>query len=397
MKNRFMRILPTSDESNALWKDILDFCGKTLPETTVGLERQGTMSDGDSPEFYRRLGQAGWIGCHWPEEYGGRGLRHLDTFIVDEALGYARAPLSGYLLSVKVFGNTLLLFGTEEQKREYLPKIASGEVTFCQGFSEPGAGSDFGSLRTVARREGDEFVISGHKIWTSSAEVAQCMYLAARTDPDAPKHRGISTFVMDMNLPGVTVNTFPTLGGGVLNEVFLDSVRIPAKNLIGELNRGFHQSMRSLDLERSAMDRIGSAWRALDDLAAYVQRDDVLVDGRPLKEQQCVREKIAELYSRLRAARLFGYQLARHLDADRAPSADFSYGKLFIGLLLQAVADATMEIIGPLAQFEHGAELAPYGGLPASLYRACPALTLAGGSSEIQKSVIAVRGLGLPK
>lgn len=394
---RLMRILPTKGESHTLSGEILDFCKRTLPETTVGLERQGTMSDGDSPEFYRRLGQAGWIGCHWPKEYGGRGLRNLDTFIIDEALGYARAPLSGYLLSVKVFGNTLLMLGSDEQKKKFLPKIASGEITFCQGFSEPEAGSDFGSLKTVARREGEEFVISGHKIWTSSAEVAQWMYLAARTDPDALKHRGISTFVMDMTLPGITVNTFPTLGGGFLNEVFLDSVRLPADSLIGELNRGFHQSMRSLDLERAAMDRVGAAARALDDLVAYVQDEGVLSDGRPLAEQQWVREKIADLYVRLRGARLFGYQVARHLDAGKALSADFSYGKLCIGLLSQAIADATMEIIGPRAQFEHGAALAPYQGFPASFYRASPALTLAGGSSEIQKSIIATRGLGLPK
>jgi alkylation response protein AidB-like acyl-CoA dehydrogenase len=392
-----MRILPTRDESEALRQEVLTFCRAVLPETTAGLERQGTMSDGDSPEFYRRLGRAGWIGAHWPREYGGRGIRNLDTFIIDEALGYARAPLSGYLLSVKVFGNTLMLFGTEEQKSTYLPKIARGDAIFCQGYSERDAGSDFGSLKTLARREGDEFVISGHKIWTSSAEVAQFMYLAARTDVDAPKHRGISTFIVDMSLPGITVHTFPTLGGGVLNEVFLDSVRIPASNLLGELNRGFHQSMRSLDLERSAMDRVGSAWRALDDLAAYAQQDGTALDGSALADGEWVRDKIAELYARLQVARTFGYQVARHLDAGSGLSADFSYGKLCVGLLNQAIADASMEIIGPRAQFEYGAPVAPYNGLPASLYRASPALTLAGGSSEIQKSVIAVRGLGLPK
>jgi alkylation response protein AidB-like acyl-CoA dehydrogenase len=392
-----MRILPTRDESEALRQEVLAFCQDVLPETTAGLERQGTMSDGDSPEFYRRLGQAGWIGGHWPEQYGGRGIRHLDTFIIDEALGYARAPLSGYLLSVKVLGNTLMLFGTEEQKQAYLPKIASGEYTFCQGYSEPEAGSDFGSLKTLARREGDEYVITGHKIWTSSAEVATHMYLAARTDPDAPKHRGISTFIVDMNTPGIQVQTFPTLGGGLLSEVFFDQARIPADSLLGELNRGFHQSMRSLDLERSAMDRVGSAWRALDELAAYVQQEGTAPGGGRLADVESVRDKIAELYSRLQVARCFGYQVARHLDAGSGMSADFSYGKLCVGLLNQAIADASMDIIGPRAQFEHGSPLAPFGGLSASLYRASPALTLAGGSSEIQKTVIAIRGLGLPK
>ncbi|RTE67303.1 acyl-CoA dehydrogenase [Amphritea opalescens] len=392
-----MRLIPTHDESQSLRQEVLDFCAKTIPETTEGLERQGTMSDGDSVEFYRQLGQAGWIGRHWPEQYGGKNCSHLETFIIDEALGYARAPLSGYLLSVKVFGNTLMLFGTDAQKEKYLPMITSGEAILCQGYSEPNAGSDFGSLRTSARRDGDDFVINGHKIWTSSAEVATHMYLAARTDPDAPKHRGISTFILDMKTPGVTVNTFATLGGGVINEVFFDNARIPADSLVGELNRGFHQSMRSLDLERSAMDRIGAAKRALDDLSAYVHQDGTAPDGGRLADQPAVREKIAELYGRAQVSRTFGYLIARHLDAGSGASNEFSYGKLYIGLLSQAIADAAVDIIGPSALFEYGSELAVNDGLLTALYRASPALTLAGGSSEIQKSIIAVRGLELPK
>ncbi|NOZ42285.1 MAG: acyl-CoA dehydrogenase [Alphaproteobacteria bacterium] len=392
-----MRLIPTRDESESLRQGILDFCAQVIPETTSGLERQGTMSDGDSIEFYHQLGQAGWIGRHWPEQYGGRNCSHLETFIIDEALGYARAPLSGYLLSVKVFGNTLMLFGTDKQKATYLPLITSGTAILCQGFSEPNAGSDFGSLSTRATRDGDDYVINGHKIWTSSAEVATHMYLAARTDPDAVKHRGISTFVLDMTTPGVTVNTFPTLGGGVINEVYFDNARIPAANLIGELNRGFHQAMRSLDLERSAMDRIGAARRALDDLSTHIHQEGSAPDGGRLADLPAVQEKMAELYGRMQVSRTFGYLIARRLDANEGASSEFSYGKLYIGLLSQAIADAAVDIIGPRAMFEYGAELAVNDGLLTALYRASPALTLAGGSSEIQKSIIAVRGLGLPK
>lgn len=392
-----MRILPTDQEAGPIRNQVLAFCNRVLPETTAGLERQGTMSDGDSPAFQRLLGEAGWIGRHWPVEYGGQGASHLETGIADEALGYARAPLSGYLLSVKVFGNSLLLFGTEAQKRYYLPRIARGEVIFCQGFSEPGAGSDFGSLRTTARRVGNEYIVTGQKIWTSSAEVADYMYLAARTDPEAPKHRGISLFIMDMRSPGVTVRTFPTLGGGVINEVFLDEVRVPAENLIGEPNRGFHQAMRSLDLERTCLDRVGAAWRALDDLREYVQRPGTRPDGGRLADTPAVRERIAELETRLRVARLFGYLVVRRLDAGAGASSEFSYGKLYVGLLTQAIADAMTEIVGFPAQFEHGSALAPIQGRPAAIFRASPALTLAGGSSEVQRTVIAVRGLGLPK
>ncbi|MCW0001573.1 acyl-CoA dehydrogenase family protein [Pararhizobium sp. YC-54] len=391
-----MRLLPSANEEHALREKVLKFCRDNIPETVVGLERQGTMSDGDSRAFYRRLGEAGWIGRHWPKQYGGQGGTHLDTAIVDEALGYARAPLSGYLLSVKVFGNSLLLFGTEAQKNFYLKEITAGRAIFCQGFSEPTAGSDFGALRTSARRDGDSFVVNGHKIWTSSAEVADYMYLAARTDPDAPKHRGISLFVLDMKSPGVTVNSFGTVGGGVLNEVFLDNVRVPAESLIGELNRGFHQSMRSLDLERSCMDRVGAAAFALDSLNSYVHETRP-TNGDRLADVVAVQEKIAELYARLHLARCFGFQIARRLDAGSGASSEFSFGKLYVGLLTQAIADAATDIIGPRAQYEFGAELAVQEGRQAALYRASAALTLAGGSSEIQRTVIAVRGMGLPR
>lgn len=392
-----MRVIPTDGESLTLREQVLDLCREAIPRTVRGLERQGTMSDGDSPAFFRAMGQAGWIGRHWPKEFGGLDASHLETAIVDEALGYGRAPLSAYLLSVKVFGNSLLLFGTDEQKAYYLPKITRGEIMFCQGFSEPTAGSDFGSLRTMARAEGEEFIVSGHKIWTSSAEVATHMYLAARTDPDALKHRGISLFIVDMESPGIRVHTFQTLGGGVINEVFFDNVRVPASRLLGELNRGFHQAMRSLDLERSCMDRVGAAAFSLDRLIEYVNHTGTAPGGGRLSDVPAVREKIGELLTRLCVARCFGYLIARRLDSGKGASAEFSFGKLYVGLLSQAIADATMEIVGPRAQFEHTAPLAVFDGLFPAFYRASPALTLAGGSSEIQRGVIAVRGLGLPK
>lgn len=392
-----MRIIPTDAELAGLRGQVLDFCAKTIPETVFGLERQGTMSDGDSKAFFKALGQAGWIGRHWPEQYGGKSATHLETAIIDEALGYARAPLSAYLLSVKVFGNSLLLFGTEAQKSKYLPMITAGDAMFCQGFSEPMAGSDFGSLKTTAIREGDEYVVNGHKIWTSSAEVATHMYLAARTDTQAVKHRGISLFVLDMATPGVRVNSFGTLGGGVLNEVFLENVRIPAEALLGAENRGFHQAMQSLDLERSCMDRVGASKYSLDQLTEYVGAQGSDGRGGRLADVPAVQEKVGELRAKWQVARSFGYLIARNLDAGKGVSAEFSFGKLYVGLLTQAIADATVDIVGPQAQFEHGSSLAISNGLFPAVFRASPALTLAGGSSEIQRGVIAVRGLGMPK
>lgn len=196
---------------------------------------------------------------------------------------------------------------------------------------------------------------------------------------------------------GITVNSFATLGGGVLNEVFFENVRIPAENLLGDENRGFHQAMRSLDLERSCMDRVGAARFSLDRLVEYVSQDGSDGAGRRLADVKAVQEKIGELRTKLQVARSFGYLIARNLDAGKGVSAEFSFGKLYVGLLTQAIADATVDIVGTLAQFEHGSPHAIFDGLFPAVYRASPALTLAGGSSEIQRGVIAVRGLGLPK
>ena len=175
---------------------------------------QGMPSDGDSHHAYRELGRAGWIGIHWPQELGGRGLTPIETVACEERFGYHWLPLSGYLLSVKTIGNAFLRYAPEHLQRQLLPEIAGGRVMFCQGFSEPGAGSDLASLQTTARLDGDRFIVSGRKIWTSSAGYANWVYLAVRTDSEQPRHRGISVLVAPMESPGLKAFTHPTVGGG---------------------------------------------------------------------------------------------------------------------------------------------------------------------------------------
>ena len=205
---------------------------------------QGMPSDGDSQIGYEAMGEEGWIGLHWPEELGGRGLDPLLTLAAEERFGYHWLPLSGYLLSVKTIGNALIGHASDELQERLLPEIAAGRLVFCQGFSEPEAGSDLAALRTTARRDGDRFVVSGHKVWTSSAQIADWIYLAVRTDPDASRpHRGISVLVADMSSPGIEVREIETVGGGVLNEVFLDEVAVPADQLVGEQNGGWRVLM----------------------------------------------------------------------------------------------------------------------------------------------------------
>ena len=242
--------------------------------------RQGMLSDGDSREVTRALGDAGWIGMTWPEEVGGRGLTHVDAALVEDVFGYHWLPLSLYLLSYKTIGCALERFATPALKERLLGPIARGELTFCQGFSEPEAGSDLASLTTRAVRRGDRLVVDGRKIWTSSAWLADWIYLAVRTNPDEPRHRGISVLVAPIDTPGIEVRRFPVLGGGYLCEVFLDGVEIPAENLVGEVDRGWDVLMHTLDFERITAEKLGGLAWILDGLEARLAETDRLDEAR---------------------------------------------------------------------------------------------------------------------
>src|SRR4051794_23336639 len=215
-------------------------------------------SDGDSRAGYRAMGDQGWIGLHWPEELGGRGRDPLLTVAAEERFGYHWLPLSSYLLSVKTIGNAMLNHASVELQERLLPEIAAGRLVFCQGFSEPEAGADLASLRTTARRDGDRFLVSGHKTWTSSAQLADWIYLAVRTDPAAARpHRGVSVLVAAMDSPGIEVRAIEVVGGGVLNEVFLDEVSVPATQLVGEENGGGGVLMSTPDPQRGRGEKNG--------------------------------------------------------------------------------------------------------------------------------------------
>ena len=238
--------------------------------------RQGMLSDGDSREVTRALGAAGWIGMTWPEELGGRGLTHVDAALVEDVFGYHWLPLSLYLLSYKTIGSALERFAAPALKERLLGPIARGELTFCQGFSEPEAGSDLASLTTRAVRRDDRWIVDGHKIWTSSAWLADWIYLAVRTNPDEPRHRGISVLVAPLDTPGIEVRRFPALGGGYLCEVFLDGVEIPAENLVGDVDRGWDVLMHTLDFERVTAEKLGGLAWILDGLEARLRETERL-------------------------------------------------------------------------------------------------------------------------
>jgi 3-oxocholest-4-en-26-oyl-CoA dehydrogenase alpha subunit len=342
---------------------------------------QGMPSDGDSRAGYEAMGREGWIGLHWPEELGGRGLDPLATVAAEERFGYHWLPLSGYLLSVKTIGNALLGHASPELQERLLPEIAAGRLVFCQGFSEPEAGSDLASLRTSARRDGDRLMVSGHKIWTSSAQIADWIYLAVRTDPDASRpHRGISVLVADMSSPGIEVREIETVGGGLLCEVFLTDVEVPASQLVGELNGGWRVLMSTLDHERVTSEKVGVVLRVVDDLAA--------LDGAapaPLE--------LRRLRGEAEAARLLGRRAASLLAEGRPAAAAASMAKLSISTLVRRTAEAGVSLLGPRALVEGGPDAVGHGRL-AALTRASAGSTVAGGAAEIQRRVIARQGLG---
>ncbi len=352
----------------------------SLAETGEENRYQGMPSDGDSRFAYETMGAAGWIGVHWPKELGGQGLTAFHTVAAEERFGYHWLPLSGYLLSVKTIGNALLRFASQELQKQLIPEIAAGRLIFCQGFSEPGAGSDLAALTTCAERRGEVFVVSGHKIWTSSADLADWIYVAVRTNPDADRpHRGISVLVADMRTPGITVRSFPTLGGGRLCEVFLDEVEIPDSQLVGELNGGWRVLMGTLDYERVTSEKVGILMRLIDELDGIV-------------ETAADRLTLLRLRGEAEASRLHGLRATRLLEAGRPAEAASSMAKLSCAVLAQRLAEEGLRMLGPAALVERGPGAVLAGRL-AALWRAAVGATISGGSAEIQRRVIARRGL----
>ncbi len=344
------------------------------------LRWQGMPSDGDSRTAYAALGQAGWIGLHWPSHLGGRELSPLHTVACEERFGYHWLPLSSYLLSVKTVGNALARFASPAIQEQLLPENAAGQLVFCQGFSEPDAGSDLASLRTTAVEHGDRFVVSGRKLWTSSAELADWIYLAVRTGP-GERHRGLSVLVAPLDSPGIAVSAHATLGGGTIGEVVLKDVEIPREQLVGELHGGWSVLMGTLDHERVTSEKVGVVLWLLDQL-------DTLA-ANPAERQRLLR-----LRGEAEAARMHGRRAAELLRDGRPASDQSAMAKLAVAVLMQRTAAAAVELIGPAALLEEGTTTLH--GRVAAFHRAAVATTVSGGAAEVQRQVIARRGLGCP-
>jgi alkylation response protein AidB-like acyl-CoA dehydrogenase len=315
--------------------------------------------------------------------------------IYNEEMSYHRAPTQLGVGPDRV-GPTIILYGTDEQKKQHLPGIAGAETVWCQGFSEPGSGSDLASLQTRAVADGDYFVINGQKIWTSLAHKADWCILLARTDPDAPKHKGISYFLLDMKTPGIEVRPLYDLTNRhTFNELFFENVRIPRDCLVGELNRGWYIAAATLDFERSGINRVVAGIRIYEELVGYAEHTPM--NGRRLIDHGGVRHRLAELAIEFQAGRLLSYRVASMQARGQIPNAESSMSKLYGSELQQRLAGAGMQIMGMAGQLAPGSEWAPLAGRLEQYYLFASALTVAAGTSEIMRGIIAGRGLGLPR
>ena len=345
----------------------------------------------------RALAERGWAAPHWPAEYGGAGLSAIEQFVFGEEMARARAPAVGGN-GVAMLGPTLIVHGSEAQRRELLPRLLSGECVYAQGYSEPGAGSDLASLSTRAVRDGDGYAISGQKIWTSGAHCADALFLLARTDPEAPKHRGISFLLLpDIRAPGIEVRPLPDMTGAhYFNEVFLDRAHAPAALRVGEEHRGWYVGMTLLDFERAGVAGAIAHERTLELLTGFLAGPGG-ARRRRAQGWASARAAIADRWIEAAVARQLSLRIASLQAAGRTPGHEASMGKLFGAELAQRIALAGARALGLHAALWPGDPRAPLDGNFAWLCVRLVPITISGGSSEIQRNVIAARGLGLPR
>ena len=362
--------------------------------------RPGNDSDPDSEwafnlEMRRKLAEKGWLTMAWPEEYGGQSASHMMQVIFAEEMSYNNAP-GRDVFGTKMMAPTLMIHGTEDQKQQFLPPVSRGDVQWCQGYSEPESGSDLASLQTRAIEDGDDFVVNGTKVWTSGAHRADHIMVLTRTDPDAPKHRGISFLLCDMNTPGISVNPIINMAGDhSFNMVTFEDVRIPKKNLVGEQNRGWYVGATLLDFERSGVDYSAGAKRTLEELVEFAKTNSK--NGVLLANDPVTRNRLSDLAIEVEVSKLISYNIAWMQGQGLVPNKEASMGKVLGTELQQHVSETGMHMLGMHGQLEPGSKHAPLEGKVEHMYLTDVSQTIQAGTSEIQRNIIATRGLGLPR
>jgi alkylation response protein AidB-like acyl-CoA dehydrogenase len=383
-------------QEEAFRKEVRDFIHKEMPSEIADAM---TIQEGSDPEIWgqvrtlrKKLAAKGWIGMSWPKEYGGMGASLVMQAIFKEEMAYWRCP--GIDPQAYQLGPAIIIHGSEEQKKKYLGATLRAEITWCQGFSEPNAGSDLAGLQTRAVKDGDDFLITGQKIWTSYAHVADTIHLLARSDPDAPKHRGISYFLFPTNLKGITIKPIRQMDNGHgFNEVYFENVRVPKSALFGELNRGWYVATTTLDFERSNIAGSAGTRRNLDDLIAFCKTNPV---GKRALANPIMRNRAADLAIKIEVARMMAYKVLSIQSAGKVPNMEASVAKLFSSDMSAEVQCFAIELLGIVGAVDAGSRYAPLNGQVCRgfLRTGCK---VGGGSPEIQRNVIAQRGLGLPR
>jgi alkylation response protein AidB-like acyl-CoA dehydrogenase len=387
-----------SEEEQSFRDEVCEFLDANDDPEVFDVTRENMAQIVDTPKrraFMAKLAERGWLGMTWPRELGGQDAEGVYEYLLNEQLAYRGGPQIGK--GVGIIGKTLIRHGSEKLKAEFLPKILNAEVEFAVGYSEPQAGSDAANMQLKAVHDDERggWVLDGQKSWTTSAHFADWYWVGARTDAEN-KHRGITLFLVPMDHPGLQIQGVETIGDEITNSVFFDGVFVPDDHVVGEVNSGFQYISEALDLERFTMFTYLPIQQRMELLIDFVRQEKK--DGRPLREDPIVRQKIAWLVTEGEVARVLGLKfVSRASVGGKPPTAEASMYKLFATTLSKKLADWSMDLGGPGAQLRVRTEEAPMAGRAESTYRYTVIDTIGGGASEIQKNILARRHLGLPK
>ncbi|HEX4777121.1 MAG TPA: acyl-CoA dehydrogenase family protein [Acidimicrobiia bacterium] len=386
--------LAFTPEQDALRRELRDyFTAMMTPEVEAEMARH-EMGGPLSRELARKMGADGWLGVGWPKEYGGQDRSPLEQLVFFDEASRAGAPVP--LLTINSVGPTLMRYGSDDQKHELLPQILGGEIQFAIGYSEPGAGTDLASLKTRAVRDGDEYVIDGQKIFTSLADLSDYVWLAVRTNPDAPKHKGISILIVPTSAPGFSLSPIRIVGGGRTNMTFYDNVRVPVTARVGDENEGWKLITTQLNHERVALCNSGMLSRNLNDVRVWAARTR-RADGTRVIDQEWVQVNLARVAARVEFLKLMNWKVAWGLTTGSLAPTDASVTKIFGTELNLEVYRLLMEVIGPAAYLKRDTPGAVLRGRLERAYAGNLILTFGGGTNEIQRDIVSMVGLGMPR
>ncbi len=378
-------------------KEVREWLKEELRPGKVDQFRDPTEETGFSADFERAfrktLAQKGYAGISWPKEYGGQGKGMLYQAMLSYELSYARAPV--HAVGTVIVGPAIMLLASEEQKMRFLPRIASGDIEICLGYSEPGSGSDLASLQTSARQDGDDYIVNGQKIFTTWGHKTEYIWLAARTNPDVPKHKGLSIFMLSLKSPGVQIRPLWTIAGWRHNEIFFDNVRVPASDLIGGKDRGWYNIATALTLERTGIGIYGRCQRLIEWMSEYCKTS--IRNGEPLSKDPKVRHKLAQIYIDMQVGTRFTKRVALVQEKGQVPNLEAPISKIWGSELLQRIANLGTQMAGLYGPLMPDSPYAPLRGQLAHDYLDNVPRTIAGGANEIQRNIIAQRGLGMPR